>query len=156
MPKLAKGEKLTIKEALFCLQYVRHFNATQAAIAAGYSKKSAHYQGSDILHRPRVKAELKRLLAHHGMTSEEILARLSEMARGNIGEIIELCDVPVLDREGNHVGNVQSIRFKQDAFERFGHLIKSIRPLTSGEFQIELHDPLRALELLGKAYGLFR
>ena len=155
MPKLAKGQTVTNKERAFCLEYVKHFNATRAAIAAGYSKKSAHYQATEILARPRVKKELEQLLAAHAMTAVEVLARLSDIARVHFADLIELHDIPVLDKDGNHIGNTQAMRVKPDAIEKYGYLIRSIKNTGHG-IQIEVHDPLRALELIGKALGLFR
>jgi phage terminase small subunit len=155
MPKLAKGQTLTNKERIFCLEYVKHFNGTRAAIAAGYSKKSAHYQATEILARPRVKKELEQLLAEHAMTAVEVLARLSDIARVHFANLIELHEVPVLDKDGKHVGNVQRIQVKPDAIEKYGYLIRSIKNTEHG-IQIEVYDPLRALELIGKAIGLFR
>lgn len=160
MPKLAKGETLTSKERVFCLEYVRHFNATRAARAAGYSKKSAHYQGSDILARARVKAELRRLLADRGMESAEILARLSEQARATFYHFVRF------DADG-----FLHFDFSTEDAQNNLHLIKQIKTRRSrlivgkGEeaqkwevesLEIELWDVQRALELLAKAYGLFR
>lgn len=50
---------LTEKQEFFCREYVKHRNATRAAIAAGYSKKSAKQIGSENL----TKTELKNFIA---------------------------------------------------------------------------------------------
>ena len=57
------SEELTDKEQLFCYHYVRTWNATQAALMAGYSsnKFSAKTIGYNLLQRPRVRQELDRL-----------------------------------------------------------------------------------------------
>ena len=39
--------KLTDKQKIFCKEYIKDFNATRAAIAAGYSKKGARQTASD-------------------------------------------------------------------------------------------------------------
>lgn len=53
--------KLTAKQAAFCREYLVDLNATQAAIRAGYSKKTAGAIGNENLQKPeiaRVIAEL--------------------------------------------------------------------------------------------------
>lgn len=57
------AEELTDKEQIFCYHYIRTWNATQAALLAGYggNKFSAKTIGYNLLQRPRVKQELDRL-----------------------------------------------------------------------------------------------
>ena len=55
MPK-GKVKKLTPKEKLFINHWLNnHFNATQAAIDAGYSKKTAGVIGHENLKKPYIK-----------------------------------------------------------------------------------------------------
>lgn len=51
--------ELSDKQAAFVREYLVDFNATQAAIRAGYSKKTAQEQGSRLLSNVMVQAELK-------------------------------------------------------------------------------------------------
>ncbi|MCK8373936.1 terminase small subunit, partial [Erwinia amylovora] len=44
----------------FATKYTKDFNATQAAIRAGYSKKTAHSQGSRLLKRVEVQDLLRK------------------------------------------------------------------------------------------------
>lgn len=52
---------LNQKQARFAAEYLVDLNATHAAIRAGYSKRSAHAQGHDLLKHPEVAAEIGRL-----------------------------------------------------------------------------------------------
>ena len=56
-------EELADKEQLFCYHYIRTWNATQAALLAGYGNNrfSAKTIGYNLLQRPRVQQELDRL-----------------------------------------------------------------------------------------------
>ncbi|MCE5286959.1 MAG: terminase small subunit [Pelosinus sp.] len=59
-------EELSDREQLFCYHYVRTWNATQAALKAGYAaesknKHSAQVLGCRLLQRPKVKQEVNRL-----------------------------------------------------------------------------------------------
>ncbi|MCP3763889.1 terminase small subunit [Domibacillus sp. A3M-37] len=47
----------------FCMHYVKSYNATMAAIKAGYSKDTAHVQGSRLLRNVKVAAYIRELKA---------------------------------------------------------------------------------------------
>ncbi|MBB6446543.1 terminase small subunit [Bacillus benzoevorans] len=51
-------EELTEKQVAFVIEYLKDFNATQAAIRAGYSKNGADVQGSRLLGNVRVQESL--------------------------------------------------------------------------------------------------
>ncbi len=53
--------KLTPKQKRFCEEYVVDFNATQAAIRAGYSKKSAYSIGPENLKKPKIRNYIREL-----------------------------------------------------------------------------------------------
>jgi phage terminase small subunit len=52
-------EGLTPKQRLFVAEYLRDFNATRAAITAGYSKKTAHTIGWENLRNRKFKQRSK-------------------------------------------------------------------------------------------------
>lgn len=54
--------KLTDKQKMFCREYLVDLNATQAAIRANYSKKTAGSVGHENLTKPDIQAELKKLM----------------------------------------------------------------------------------------------
>lgn len=53
---------LTDKQEIFCKEYIVDFNATQAAIRAGYSKKTARSVGSENLTKPDIQNKIKELI----------------------------------------------------------------------------------------------
>jgi phage terminase small subunit len=57
---MAKGDKINNKQRLFCIEYLKDFNATQAAIRAGYSKKTANVIGLENLTKPIIQAEISK------------------------------------------------------------------------------------------------
>ena len=59
----ATVEKMTEKQKMFCMEYTQDMNATQAAIRAGYSEKTAYSQGHDLLKKPEIKAVIDAILA---------------------------------------------------------------------------------------------
>jgi phage terminase small subunit len=68
-----KPRDLNDREKAFCRVYVRNQNATAAALEAGYSKATAHVQGSRLLQRPEIQEEIKRLEAKSNETVERLL-----------------------------------------------------------------------------------
>ena len=94
-------KKLTQKQQRFVDEYIISGNATQAAIKAGYSKRSAYSTGQENLKKPVIKAELERrnneIKSAKTMDMQEVMERLAAMARGetmeetvtNKGEIVE-------------------------------------------------------------------
>lgn len=79
MPK-----ELTDKQQAFCREYIKDFNATQAAKRAGYSEKTAYSQGQRLLKKAEAKAEIIGLLAEikavDTVEVAEIIAELRKLA----------------------------------------------------------------------------
>lgn len=65
----AKVGQLEHKQAKFCIEYQVDGNATQAAIRAGYSAKSARQMGTENLSKPSIAAEIARLRAEYARTA---------------------------------------------------------------------------------------
>ncbi len=55
--------KLTDKQELFAREYLKDLNATQAAIRAGYSEKTARATGSENLSKPDIADRIAELKA---------------------------------------------------------------------------------------------
>ena len=57
-----KSEKsLTAKQEAFCQEYLKDFNATQAAVRAGYSEDTSRQIGSENLSKPSIADYIKQL-----------------------------------------------------------------------------------------------
>lgn len=59
---MAKGKKLTGKQESFCQEYIKDFNATRSAKAAGYSERTAQVLGSETLANPLVAKRIAELM----------------------------------------------------------------------------------------------
>ncbi len=79
--------ELTPKQQRFCDEYLVDYNATQAAIRAGYSKSSATAQASSLLTKPNVTAYLKG-------RSKKISDRLEISAERTLLEIARIAYTP--------------------------------------------------------------
>lgn len=150
-----KKKKLTNREILFREEYIRCWNAAASARAAGYSAKTAREIGYKLLTKVHIQEAIEERLAQIRMTTNEIYARLTAQASASLANMIEPYAIPILDRDHKKVGERQSIRLKDEALEKYGHLIKSISPTANGDFKVELYSAQTALELMGKTYSLF-
>lgn len=96
---------LNPKQKAFCREYVKDFNSTQAAIRAGYSKKTAYSIGQRLLKKVEVQAEIKRLLAPAeeaaGLSADRLCKEIGRLAYSNVkalydvkGEFIPIHKLP--------------------------------------------------------------
>lgn len=80
------GHKLTAKQKKFADEYLKSGNATQAAIQAGYSKKTATAVGSENLTKPYIKAyineKMQELESHKIADAKEVLQFFTRIMRG--------------------------------------------------------------------------
>ncbi|MFD1425493.1 terminase small subunit [Kroppenstedtia sanguinis] len=95
--------KLTPKQKAFCDYYIETGNATEAAIKAGYSKKTAKQTGAENLSKPYLKAyieqHMEKATAKRIMDAEEALKILTNIARGEaVEEVITQSGKKVLKR----------------------------------------------------------
>jgi phage terminase small subunit len=119
-------KELTDKQKRFCDEYLIDLNATQAAMRAGYSEKTANEQGARLLAnvsvQEYVQAKQKRLEKKTEISQEYVLVGFKK--------VFERCmqEEAVTDKDGN--------------FE--------------GVFKFEASGANKALEMLGKHLGMFK
>lgn len=163
-PAIANDE-LTDKQRIFVLEYMRDFNITRSAMAAGYSKKAAHVVGWETLRNPKVQAEIKRLkdiLSDElGLDVRRIIAEYMKIAFADVTDLMEFGqrEVPVMSMFGPLKGDdgeplmktVNYVDFKSSN-EIDGTVISEVKQGKDG-VSIKLHDKMRALEKLEKYVG---
>jgi hypothetical protein len=135
---------LTYKQRLFVDFYlgVSHGNATDAARGGRVTRSPDDRRSKVTLRNITIRAAVEANLSAV-LSAKEVLARLSEIATGNIDDFISLTEA------GEPVSNLTRARKAGKM-----HLIRKIKPGPSGT-AIEIHDPIRALEKLGQYHGLF-
>ncbi len=83
-------KKLTPKQKAFADEYIKFGNATQAAISAGYSAKTARSIGQENLTKPDISnyinERLKQIEDEKIMDMKEVMQRLSAIARAESEE----------------------------------------------------------------------
>ena len=82
--------KLTAKQRLFADEYIKSGNATQSAIKAGYTEKSARFVGAENLTKPNIKAYIDTKMAviesHKIADAKEAMQAITAIARGETTE----------------------------------------------------------------------
>ena len=116
-----------MRQKRFCDEYLIDLNATQAAIRAGYSEKTAKAIGNENLTKPDIRAYIDSALEemHNQKTADaqEVMEYLTSVMRGeHTDEVLKLV--------GDGVQMVAKIK-------------------------VSAKDRLRAAELVGKRYGMF-
>lgn len=83
---------LTDKQEMFCREYLIDLNATQAAIRAGYSAKTANRTASENLSKPDVQSRIAELKAQRndlvGINATYVLNRLVEIDQMDVLDIL--------------------------------------------------------------------
>lgn len=143
---------LTPKQQRFVEEYLIDLNATQAAIRAGYSEKTAYSVGHENLSKPEIQKSLQE--AQHkrseraGIDADYVLRRLVEIDQMDVADIMDddgnvkpIKDWPKIWRQ--YVNNIETVSLEGDV----GWLKK-----------IKWPDKIKNLELLGKhiSVGAFK
>ncbi len=77
------------KQRVFVEEYLKCWNAAEAARRAGYSTRTAYSIGQENLRKPEIAAEIKARLSDLAMSADETLVRMAEQARGEYARYID-------------------------------------------------------------------
>jgi len=139
--------KLTDQQELFCREYIKDLNATQSAIRAGYSEKTADVQGCRLLGNVKVASrisELKALRVDEVRTDANyVLKRLLEIDSLDVADILDDENnlLPVKEWPKAWRTSVSAIDITE---------LKSTEDFDSFLKKVKMPDKLKNLELLGK------
>lgn len=124
-------KRMTAKQRIFCEEYLIDLNATQAAIRAGYSKKTAYSIGVENLRKPELKKYIDERMAEKQSAliadQDEVLRYLTAVMRGESRSY-----VVVVESTGDFTSAAREMEKAPDEKEK-----------------------LKAAELLGKRYGIY-
>lgn len=122
---------MTAKQKRFCDEYLVDCNATQAAIRAGYSEKTAYAVGSENLRKPEIKdyidERLKQMQDRTIADAAEVMKYLTSVMRGE-----SKSEIVIVEGSGDGCSEARHIQKNPDEKER-----------------------LKAAELIGKRFGIF-
>lgn len=101
-------QELTDRQARFCEEYLIDLNATQAAIRAGYSEKTANEQGAQLLAKLSIQNRIAELKAERAkrteITQDSVIQELAEVARAEVKGVRAVDKLKALELLGKHLG----------------------------------------------------
>lgn len=139
--------RLTPKQQRFVEEYLVDLNATQAAIRAGYSERTAEATGSRLLRNVKVKTAIQQArdkrTERTEITQDMVIQQLAKIAFHDFRDVVEW--------EGN------KIRIR-DSEEVDGTIIQEIQESISEgsrNLKVKTNDRMKALDMLGRHLGMF-
>jgi phage terminase small subunit len=151
---------LNAKQQLFVEEYLKDLNATQAAIRAGYSEKTARYTGCENLTKPNIQEAIEKAqklrLERTQVDADYVLKRHEEIDQLDIFDIVNddfrslkpLSEWPKAWRTSLNGFDVSELFEYLDGEKELSGFLKKIK----------LPDKLKNLELMGKhtAVGAYK
>lgn len=141
------------RQRRFIEEYTVDFNATQAAIRAGYSKKTAPIYSYKLMQMPEVRKAIEQRMNELTMSADEATFRMTQMARANIADFITY-----------NGGEKFYIDINKPSAKENLHLIKKLKrnetlskdgDYITSTVEIELHDSMQALDKILKIWGKY-
>jgi phage terminase small subunit len=140
-----ESAELTPKQEMFCREYIKDLNGTQAAIRAGYSEHTAGSQAHDLLKKPEISARVQQLLDARSkrleITADRVLNELAKIAFADMRRYARwnASGVEFHDSESLSDDECAAIQEITETTNQHG-----------GSLKVKLHDKKGALELLSK------
>lgn len=150
---------LTNKQRVFVDEYLRCWNATEAALRAGYSERSARQIGQQNLSKHDISEEIQARLQEIHMGTDEALKLLADHARGDIGEFMDIngmgFSLQLLDENGNRK-NTRVIKKIKQKTTTFIAKNESDEDREVHETEIELYDAQAAIDKVLRVAGKYK
>ncbi len=140
---------LTEKQRRFVDEYLIDLNATQAAIRAGYSAKTADQQGSRMLANVKVQQVISEKMAERskrtGVNQDRVVQELAKIAFLKMTDVVDGQGRIKDGADPDDLSCIESIKYKHSDTETG----------SSTEREVKTASKLKALELLGKHLGMW-
>ncbi|ABF63533.1 PBSX phage terminase small subunit [Ruegeria sp. TM1040] len=156
---------LTAKQERFVAEYLIDLNATQAAIRAGYSAKTAYSVGHENLKKPEIAKAIQEANSKRSerteITQDRVLQEFARIGFADIRKAVAWGSTPADLLEGDEGGDegtpasvypvdlVRSSEVDDDTAAAIAEV-----SLTKGGVKLKMHDKLSALEKLARHLGM--
>lgn len=160
--------KLSAKQIAFINEYLIDLNATQAAIRAGYSEKTAYRTGADNLRKPQIQEVIQKRMEERSkrteITADFVLQELYAIAKARGTDYSQIVEEPIL-RNNQYVRDPDTGKLRMQEVVKIVPTDKltednkkAIASIKEGKYGIEVStcDKVKALELLGRHLGMFK
>ncbi|WP_309295933.1 terminase small subunit [Sporosarcina sp. NCCP-2222] len=165
---VVESDDLTDKQRLFCIYYIKYFNATKAyqkAYKCAYT--TAMSNGYRLLRNAEISAEIDRLrnerLLEKKLSVDDVLQKYIDIAFADITDFVgfgsenvvakDEVGEPMLDDEGKEITFIHNFVNFRNAEEVDGTLITEVKKGKDG-ISVKLADKMKALEMLAKYTNL--
>lgn len=142
------ARKLSPKQAAFVAEYLIDLNATQAAIRAGYSEKSAARISVELLNKTQVRKAIEKAQAKRTerteVTADRVVTELAKIAFADPRDLMEWGPNGVMLKDSSTLTEEQAAS------------VAEVAEGNGGTLRLKKHDKVKALELLGRHIGMFR
>ena len=156
---------LTAKQQRFVDEYLIDLNATQAAIRAGYSKKTAQVQSARLLSNVMVSAAVAKGMesrsARTGITQDMVLRELAKIGFSDIRKVVRWGETMVRMVDGEEECAEDMVPYHGlaliDSTEIDDDTAGAIAEVSQGKegLKVKLHDKKGALVDIGRHLGMF-
>ncbi|MGI6225754.1 MAG: terminase small subunit [Peptococcales bacterium] len=155
--------ELSPKQKRFVHEYLIDLNATQAAIRAGYSERTAKSIGQRLLTYVDVQAAIQEAMKKREkrteITQDKVLKELAKLAFADIKDFLSFrTEKTIVDHDketGEPIIDYAHVVELKDSDQVDGSLISEVQ-LKNGELKFKLHDKVKALEMCGRHLGMFK
>ena len=154
------------KKTLFAKEYLADLNATQAAIRAGYSEKTAKQQACRLLAREDVQAaiqkEMNKRARRTEITADKVLEEYAKLGFSDITDYLQVVTERILvghDKEtGEPISDISQFVLMKDTKdippEKLA-AISEVKQHKDGSISFKLHDKRGALDSIARHLGMF-
>lgn len=156
------AQELNAKQQAFVREYLVDLNATQAAIRAGYSQRTAEQQGSRLLRNVQIAAAIQEALDARArrteVTADRVIAELAAIAFSDVTDFASWS-------EDGELSMLASDELSPEAAAAIREVYSTTSTVTFGDSgdersttykKVKQHDKMKALELLGRHLGMFK
>ena len=157
---------LSDRQVAFIEAYLLEPNGERAAIAAGYSPRTAAVQASRLLRHVKVAEELGRrrglMAMRTGITPERVLSELGRIGFSDIRQVVTWrANVTHLDEDEDgdpvmRVSNEVTISDSAELSDEAAAAVSEVSQTKDGALKVKMHDKLGALVKMGQHLGMFR
>lgn len=170
--QVMSNKQLTDKQRLFCLYYIKYFNAAKAYKKAyGCTYATAATNGPALLRKAHIREEIQKLkenrLNREMLTAEDIFQKYMDIAFSDITDFVEFGQEevqifnmfgPVMEKdektgEKKPVTKIQNVVKLKESSDVDGSLISEIRQ-SKGGISVKLADQMKAMDWLTNHMGM--
>jgi phage terminase small subunit len=152
--------KLSPKQEQFCREYLIDLNATQAALRAGYSAKTAYSQGQRLLKDVEVQACVQKLkdarAERTDITADKVLKELALIGFSNMADYAKWGGEGACFYDSDELTKEQSAAVAEVSSKKTTYRGKDDDEKETVEIKLKLHDKKGALVDIGRHLGMFK